>query len=487
MTNVTCIRMQNPARNPSPKDATLGDLQELMAQGGITAESLTAECLACIDAHDRHGAGLCALLRVSPDAEIDARQADAETAASRRGPLHGMPIVVKDNIDVAGHPTTSGNPALANAVALRDAAQTQRLRRAGAIIVGKSNLSEFSFEIRSRSSLGGDVLNPFNRRVTAGGSSGGTAAAVAAGFAVAGLGTDTGGSVRIPAAFNGLVGLRPTWGLIDMAGVAPLAPTTDTIGPLARSVADIARLLGVMTGTAGESWLPESPPARRRIEGARLGVLRQAFGSEFDIRRAMERVLAVAASAGAIVIDPVELPIDTLPVDRPHVVDWEFRPAFDAYLQTNFATGTAPKSLEAIYASGKYLADYREIFGKRLKVSSLDAPIYRDILGYHARLRSTLSALMSHFGLDALVYPTSAVTPASLENPKSGWAAELAACAGWPALTLPVGRSSSGIPIGLELLGRAHSEALLLTIAEDIEGLLGARMIPDLEAAPVSG
>src|ERR1700722_8048712 len=173
-------------------NGTIGELAARLRDGTLSAAALLEDCLARIVANDRQGATLSALLRVdASSARKEAREQDAQFARTGQvlGPLHGIPLVVKDNIDVRGVPTTSGNPALSGAVALRDAAQTQRLKQAGAIILGKANLSEFSFEVRSRSSLGGDVLNPFNTRVTAGGSSGGTAAAVAAGFAVAGLGT----------------------------------------------------------------------------------------------------------------------------------------------------------------------------------------------------------------------------------------------------------------------------------------------------------
>ena len=451
----------------------------------MTARTLTADCLDHIATHDARGARLSAISGLNPDAEADARRLDVRHAEARGpvGPLHGIPIVLKDNIDLANQPTSSGNSAMAGALPHGDAAQTRRLRQAGAIILAKTNLSEFSFEIRSRSSLGGDVLNPFDRSVTAGGSSGGTAAAVAAGFAIAGLGSDTGGSIRIPAAFNGLVGLRPTRGLIDAAGVAPLAPTTDTVGPLARSVRDVAILLGVMTDTTETSWLAESPLARRRLEGARIGVLRQAFGEEADVKSTIEAALAAMVRVGAVLIDPVELPVDVLPVGGPHIVDWEFGPAFDAYLKANFIEGTAPASLKAIHASGNYLAELGDVLKARAEVQPRHAPIRRGILARHARLRRSLSALMGRFHLDAVLYPTSAVTPSSLENPKSGWAAELAACAGWPALTVPAGCSHRGIPIGLELLGRARSEALLLGLGEDIESLGRGRMIPDLGPA----
>ncbi len=444
--------------------ATIVELAPRLADGTLTAQTLLGACLAKIAADDSEGKGLGAILTLNPRAEDDARALDDlfRRTGAVCGPLHGIPVVVKDNIDMAGLPTTSGCRALAHAMPHRDAEQVRRLRAAGAVIVGKTNMSEFSFDIRSRSSLGGDVRNPFNRDVTAGGSSGGTAASVAAGYAAAGLGTDTGGSIRIPAAFNGLVGLRPTHGLIDARGTAPLAPSTDTIGPIGRCVADVATLLGVMTDA------PPATPARG-LDGARIGVLRQVFGDNPEIRVAIEAALGAMAAAGATIVDPVELPADVLPAGRPHVVDWEFGPSFDAYLRANFVPGTAPASLAALYAGGAYLPEFQALLARRSAVVSLDSPVYRSILDDHRALRCALPAVLDTHALDALVYPTSSVIPVSLDKPVGGWAPELAACSGFPALTLPVGQAANGVPIGLEMLGRSFDDTVLLGLAGELE------------------
>jgi len=463
------------------RSATIDDLAPRLAAGEISAEALLDACLDAIAAHDRAGAGLGAITRLNPGAHAAARALDEERARTGpRGALHGVPVVLKDNIDLAGLPTTSGCRAMATAVPAGDAGVTRRLIAAGAVIVAKTNLSEFSFEIRSRSSIGGDVLNPFDRQVTAGGSSGGAAAAVAAGFALAGIGTDTGGSIRVPAAFNGLVGLRPTHGLVDLSGVAPLAPATDTVGPLARCVADAGRLIDVMAGATHGPGLAAAGDGEGGLRGARIGVLRAAFGGEDAIVTAMERALAMMSDAGAEVIDPVRPPEGPAPGAGDHVVDFAFGPAFDAYLATNFPGGGAPASLAEIVASGAYLPDYREVLARRLAVKTLETDTYRAILAAHDRLRSALEDLFVRHGLDAIVYPTSATIPTSLENPAGGWAPELAACSGWPAITLPVGQAPGGVPIGLELMGRAHAEATLLRLAAALEALIGRRFIPEL-------
>ncbi|MDE2296030.1 MAG: amidase [Gammaproteobacteria bacterium] len=472
--------------NSTLATATLGDLVSRIARGELTAEGLLTACLERIAANDTAGAGLHAFVTLNPDAGAAAIQLDAERRKGRsRGPLHGIPLVVKDNIDVGGLPTSSGNPALLRAVATRDAAVVARLRAAGAIIVGKTNLSEFSFEIRSRSSVRGDVRNPFDPRVTAGGSSGGTAAAVAAGFAVAGLGTDTGGSIRVPAAYTGLVGIRPTHGSVDTTGVAPLAPSTDTVGPIARCVEDAALLLRTIARTPGA--VGEAPAGREAsavLKGTRIGVLRQAFGTDSAITAAMDRTLDRLRREGVRLDDPIELPAAVVPVNRAsHVVDWEFRPAFDRYLRENFRAGSVPTSLAEIVERDEFLPEYREVLRRRVAIESLDDPVYREILAFHQALARQLDAMVGERGVEAIVYPTSMVLPSSFDNPAGGWAPELAACSGRPAITIPIGVCAEGLPIGLELLGARHGERRLLSLARAVESISDARPIAPLARA----
>jgi Asp-tRNA(Asn)/Glu-tRNA(Gln) amidotransferase A subunit family amidase len=446
---------------------------DALASGEVSAVTLVERALAAIAADAASPRPLGAIIALNPDALDEARRLDAALARSGPvGPLHGAPIVIKDNIDVAGLATTSGCRALSGAVPDRDADCVRRLREAGAVILAKTNLSEFSFEIRSRSSLGGDVLNPFDRAVTAGGSSGGSAAALAAGFALAALGTDTGGSIRVPAAYCGLVGIRPTLGLIDRAGVAPLAPSTDTVGVLALHVDDARRLLAVLAETPLDFATP------RGLAGARLGVLRQAFGEDTEIGAAMEGAIARMARAGAAIVDPIDLPEDLLPVGGDHIVDVEFGPAFDAYLVSNFPHAPSPRGLDEIIRSGEFLADHRAALSARAAVADQGLDVRRAILARHGRLRAGLEAMFDVLGIEALIHPTSQVLPSSLDNPKGGWGPELAACSGWPAITLPVGWSAAGLPIGLELLGRAGSEGRLLDLAGVLESLLDLRRSP---------
>ncbi|WP_286773397.1 MULTISPECIES: amidase [unclassified Sphingomonas] len=431
---------------------SLEQLAADMAAGKRSAEAALDACLARIAAEDHQWK---AILSLAPDARDAARRADDSAGRGETfAPLHGIVLAIKDNIDLAGMATTSGCLALALATPRASAPVVERLQAAGAIIIGKTNLSEFSFEVRSRSSLGGDVICPLAPGSTAGGSSGGSAVAVARGYAMAAIGTDTGGSIRIPAACNGLVGLRPAHGVLSLAGVAPLAPSTDTIGPITRSVADAALLYRIMGGTI----------AQRGARPMRIGMLRQAFGADPAIIAACEQAARRLKEAGVAVIDPVEIAELEALLDGPHIVDAEFAAAFDAYLARNFIAGTAPANLAALLASGRFLPDHRDAITARL---AYDRAATAVILDQHRRLTIVLTEALARLRLDALLYPTMRVIPRGLDNPKVGWAPELAARTGWPAMSIPV--RGAARPIGVELLVPAGEEQLLFALGRIVE------------------
>jgi Asp-tRNA(Asn)/Glu-tRNA(Gln) amidotransferase A subunit family amidase len=407
-----------------------------------------AQCYALIAQQDQRWR---AMLALNPAAAQEAADADGRDPV---GQLDGFVLAVKDNIDLFGMATSSGCKALVGAMPRRDAAVVARLRAAGAIVLGKTNLSELSFEIRSRSSLGGDVLCPFAPQASAGGSSGGSAVAVACGFADGALGTDTGGSIRIPAACNGVVGFRPAHGSLPMAGIAPLAPSTDTVGPIARHVEDAAMLYQAMGG----SLTPHTKA------NPKVGVLRQAFGDDPAIHTAMEQAMARLCAQGVTLLDPfVVEDIEDLLAGE-HIVDAEFAAAFDAYLASNFLAATAPENLAELLASGAYLPEYRPVLERRITA----APQAEAILARHRLLEQKLSAAMAAQGLDALLYPTMRVIPQDLDNPKGGWAAELAARTGWPAITVPCAPQGASRPVGAELMAPRASEGLLFALAKII-------------------
>ena len=432
---------------------------EQIARSGPNAETLLDACLDRIAAEDSRWQAMRA---INNDAREDARAADRLAAQGQHsGLLHGLPIAVKDNIDVAGMATTSGCRGLAAAIPRRDADVVRRLRAADAIIVGKTNLSEFSFEIRSKSSLGGDVLCPVAPWATAGGSSGGSAVAVARGFALAALGTDTGGSIRIPAACNGVVGFRPAHGALSLAGIAPLAPSTDTVGTITRSVGDarlLYRVLGGAQTRAGDG-----------THGLRLGVLRPAFGADPAVIAASEQGLAALRRGGVELVDPfVVSGLEDL-LAGPHIVDAEFAAAFDRYLADNFVPGTAPASLTELVASGEFLPDYAPTLLARMTAP----PAAAEILARHATLKQVLTSAMQAQRINGLIFPTMRVIPDSLDNPRSGWAPELAARTGWPAISVPAPVPPGARPVGIEILVPDGREEALFALAGMIEAAVG--------------
>src|SRR5688572_28295700 len=304
---------------------TIADVNRAFAKGTLTSERLVQMFLARIQAFDRQGPMLRSIITVNPKALETARELDAERKA--KGPrsiMHGIPIVVKDNIDTADMPTTGGSALLEGSIPPDDAFVVRKLRAAGAVIIAKANLSEFA-SAAAHSSLGGQILNPHDLTRPPAGSSGGTGVALAAAFAMAGLGTDTGGSVRGPSTSNGIAGLKTTWGLVSRDGVIPLALTFDTVGPMARSVYDVAALLNVLAGAdpadastkLGDGRATGDYTQSLRIDalkGARLGIARDFMGQDQDVDWAMEAAIDTMRKQGATVVD-VRLP----QIGRAHV------------------------------------------------------------------------------------------------------------------------------------------------------------------------
>jgi Asp-tRNA(Asn)/Glu-tRNA(Gln) amidotransferase A subunit family amidase len=371
----------------------------------------------------------------------------------------------------------------------RDAFQVARLREAGAIIIGKTNLHELAAGILTVSSLGGQTRNPYDPTRNPGGSSGGTGAAVAASFAAAGMGTDTCGSIRIPAAHNNLVGLRPTMGLSSRAGVIPLALTQDVAGPLGRSVADVAVMLDATVGydprdpvtEAGRDRVPASYVAALEgatLRGVRIGVLRALFGNaeadaEFAglVRGALERMRA----AGAEVVE-VEIP-DLSDLQRgSSVIDYEFKFDLTDYL----AAAPAPpvRSLGEILERGLHHAALTSTFRRRNAVESRDSEPYRAALARRDALRQAVLAAMETHGVATLAYPTMRRRAARIGESQSGSTCQLSAATALPALAMPAAFADDGLPVGLELLGQPFAEVELLRIAAAFEQLGAVRRPP---------
>ncbi|OYR51898.1 amidase [Halorubrum sp. Ea1] len=486
-----------------PIEATVSDVHAAYEAGETTAEAVTDAYLSRIAAHDDD---LNAILAVNPDALDRARELDA--ALDRDGlvgPLHGVPVVLKDNQDTHDMPTTAGSTALAESRPSRDATVVARLREAGAVVLAKANLQELSFGVDTVSSLGGATRNAYDRDRRPSGSSGGTAAAIAANFAVVGTGSDTCSSVRSPPAFNDVVGVRPTMGLVSRTGIVPLSETQDTAGPIARTVEDAARTLDAMAGydpadpitARGDRRVPDEGYAAHLdedgLDGARIGVARQFFGLRDDEsapESAAERVTAVVEdaiaefeAAGATVVDPVDV-VDQTRLESARVLEYEFARDFDAYLSET-ADAASPDSLAELVATGELHPAVRARF-EGTAILDTDADALDENTGYLRSLRrreavrdATLARLADD-DLDALLYPPSRIPPVEIPDnqPFAEMNCELAAHTGLPAIVVPAGFTPDGLPVGVELLGREFAEQRLFELAYAFERATDHRRPP---------
>lgn len=471
-----------PRRSVQVHEASIRELQTAMVEGRTTSAALVDAYLARIAAYDVTGPGLNAMIAMNPRARAEAKALDRERRAGRvRGPLHGIPIVIKDNFDTADLPTTGGSLALAGSKPVQDAAIVRRLREAGVVVLGKTNLHELAFGYTTRSSLGGQTRNPYDPARCPGGSSGGTAAAVAASFAAVGWGTDTCGSIRVPAAYNALYGLRPTQGLASIDGIMPMTLGQDTPGPLARTVTDLAIALDA---TIGDGRFTESIDAGA-LRGARIGVLTYSFrDSDREISSAIRAAVRGIQAAGATVVEVPGLELDSL-LPGTSLVGAEMKFALNDYLAR--VSNVPARSLTAILDGG--LAD--RVVASQLRgvdaVQERDGPAKQQVLARRAALRTYLLALFDSLRLDALAYPTMRHRPAVHGEPQLGVNCALAAHSGLPALSMPAGFTADGLPIGIELMSRPNADARLVSLAYAWEQSGTRRRPPPTTPALVRG
>jgi amidase len=494
--------------------ASILQLNAAMDAGALNSERLVELYLARIDAYDQQGPVLNAILTLNPNALARARELDRERLASgRRSALHGIPVVIKDNLDTADMPTTAGSFLLKGSYPPDDAFVVKRLRDAGAIIIAKLNLSEFASG-EAMNSLGGLIGNPHDLKRSPSGSSGGTGAAVAAAYAAFGLGTDTGGSVRSPSSANGIVGLKTTHGLISRDGVVPLALSFDTVGPMARSVTDVAIALSVMQGVddADPSTLKSQGLVQTdymqfldkdALVGARIGVARVFMEKDAEVDWVVEAALQSMRDAGAEVID-IEFP-DWLLESRGkfyRAIRYpEFRTQIAEYLQT-LGSGY-PKTLEELIDRAMRLTAKREdgvipnpsrwaLMMKEDKSGDLTGYEYVAVRDHALPLiRQTIEGLIEAEKLDAIVYPTIGVPAELIDRPRSsavsagsgGSPVILANLAGFPDLIVPAGFTGRGLPVTLSFMGTAFSEAKLLGLGFALEQRLQAIRLPVLTPA----
>jgi amidase len=479
-------------------ELSIAGIQAGMAGGALTAAGLVQAYLERIEALDQQGPAVNAVLELNPDALETAHALDAERLArGPRGPLHGVPLLLKANIDTADRmATTAGSLALAGHVAAQDAFLVQRLRAAGAIILGKANLSEWANFRSNRSSsgwssLGGQTRNPYALDRNPCGSSSGSAVAVAADFCAAAVGTETDGSIVCPSSANGIVGIKPTLGLVSRSGVIPIAHSQDTAGPMARTVADAAALLGAMTGvdsrdpaTAGSQGKALADYTQflgtHGIRGVRIGVARNYFGFDPRVDSLMEAGLATMARLGARIVDPADIAgKDELGDPELEVLLYEFKADLDAYLGGLGPEAKVHSLREVVEFNQGHRGRVMPYFGQERMLAALDKgplsePAYREALEACGRLARTegIGATLRTHQLDAIVAPTNG--PAWLTDPVNGdhytggGSSSPAAVAGYPHVTVPAG-FVFGLPIGISFIGPAWSEPTLIRLAYAFE------------------
>jgi amidase len=488
-------------------EATIPELQAALTSGRVTSRELVDQYLARIAAYDRQGPALNAISAIAQNARTEAEALDAERKAKGpRGPLHGIPVIVKDNYDTADMQTAAGSRSLAGWIPPADAFLVKRLRTAGAIVIAKSNMHEFAYGWETIGSLFGQTRNPYALTRHPGGSSGGPGAAIAANFAAVGMGSDTCGSIRVPASFNNLVGIRGTQGLSSRAGILPLAHTQDIGGPLGRTVADIAIVLDTTVGydpadpQTAESLgnIPKSYTESLNLNGlrgARIGVVTNFSGKAEDpaVAAVVQAALKEMGARGAEVVDVTITNWQALfpaPGDPYFVIAQEFKFDLNAYLAER---PSAPvRSLEAVLASGKFSA--HDSGAPRLRnsqsVATLDTKEYYEQLARRTTIKQAILKTMADNRLDALAYPTVSQKAALLNELQQLESVNcyLSANSGLPAITVPGGFTVDRFPVGVELLGRPWSEPTLIRLAYAYEQATRHRRPPaSTPALPSSG
>jgi amidase len=474
--------VQTPLRSFELMEATIPQLQAALATGTITSSDLVGMYLARIEAYDQKGPALNAISVTNKNALAEAAKMDAERRAGRsRGALHGIPVIVKDNYNTADMQTAAGSRTLAGWVPPDDAHLVQKLHDAGAIIIAKSNMQEFAYGIINVGSLFGATRNPYALDRNPGGSSGGTGAAIAANFAAVGMGSDTCGSIRIPASHNSLVGIRGTQGLASRSGIVPLSHTMDMGGPIGRSVTDVAVVLDAVVGydpndpqsSASVGNIPKSYTDFLQLtglRGARIGLVTALLGSapeDNEVATVVRAAVNEMKRDGADVVE-VTIPDLTELLTDPGgpgslIIREDFKFDLNAYLA---ARPTAPvRSLEEVLASGKFHTAITKQLNDAQAIASRDTKEYFQHIAKRDFVRAAVLKAMADSRLDALAYPTITRKANLIGQTQAGTNCKLSSGSGLPAISVPGGFTPDGLPVGLELLGRAWSEPQLIKFA----------------------
>ena len=485
-------------------DATIEDLGRAFESGSLTAERLVEMHLERIEAYDRTGPSLNAVLHVNPEALATARALDRERR--ERGPrsaLHGIPVVLKDNIDTFDMPTTGGSILLAGSMPPDDAFIVDRLREAGAIILAKLNMSELASG-PTMSSVAGYMRNPHALDRTPSGSSGGTGVAIAAWYGTLGLGTDTGGSVRGPSTSNGIVGLKPTVGLLSRDGIIPLSLTFDTAGPMARHVFDVAAMLNVVAASDAADDASAATDERRAADytaaldagalaGARIGIARDFLGHDAEVDWVVESAIRTMREAGATIVD-VRYPgwLLDAKADWYTTIRWpDFRAQIPDYLAT--LAPEYPKTLAEMIERAREITSLTPggggpnptrwtLLEDEEASGTLEDASYVTMRDHGLPLvRGIMEGLFTEHRLDAIVYPTSTTRPALVAGGGGGGgpsATNIANLTGFPDLIVPAGFTSDRLPVGISFFGTPFSEPRLLALGYAFEQATRARRDP---------
>jgi amidase len=489
------------------EEKTIADLQKMMSSGQMSSRQITLRYLARIEQLNKRGSALHAVIETNPDALAIAAALDAERKTKGpRGPMHGIPVLLKDNIDTHDRmTTTAGSLALEGSIPLRDSFITRRLRAAGAVLLGKTNLSEWANFRSSHASSGwsgrgGQAKNPYVLDRNPCGSSSGSGAAVAANLCAVAVGTETDGSVVCPSSANGIVGIKPTLGLLSRSGIIPIAHSQDTAGPMARTVRDAAILLGAMAGedpddsaTAGSASHSAADYTKyldvNGLRGARIGVVRTKYsGFNEATDRLVTDAIDVMKKNGAIIVDPADIPtagkFDDSEFD---VLLYEFKADLNKYLASLGQNAPVKSLKDIIDFNEKHKDKEMPWFGQDIMLKAqakgpLTEKKYLDALAQDQLMSRTqgIDAVMDEHKLDALIAPTGGPAwPTDLLNGDHyvGGYSTPSAVAGYPNINVPIGLAS-GLPIGLSIFGRAWSEPVLLRIAYSYEQASRMRRTP---------
>jgi amidase len=487
-------------------ETTIATLRQAMKSGKLTAHSITEKYLQRIEELDRRGPSLHSVIEVNPDALAIARQLDRErTAKGPRGPLHGIPVLVKDNIGTVDRmTTTAGSYALEGSIPPHDSFVAAQLRKSGAIILGKANLSEWanfrsSHSTSGWSGRGGQARNPYALDRNPCGSSSGSGVAVSANLCPVALGTETNGSIVCPSSANGIVGIKPTVGLVSRNGVVPISHTQDTAGPMGRTVADAAAVLGAMTGVDARDKATLASRGKlltdytrfldaNGLKGARIGVVRQLFGYNEFVDKLADAAIAAMKDQGAVIVDPAK--IETLKQmggGEFTVLLYEFKAGLNAYLASLGTKGPVHTLKEIIGFNKQHVREEMPYFGQDIFIKAeakgpFSSPEYQKVLAKCRTLSrgKGIDATMEKYKLDALVAPTGSpawTTDLVNGDHDTGGSSGPAAIAGYPHVTVP-GGYVFGLPVGISFFGRAWSEPTLIKLAYSFEQATKFRKAP---------